>query len=84
MKFKKILRIFKKIFIKFKINYNNLRFFRKFDNILLILNVKFKRIMIYKRYSCILRKNKRNFKNFIENFENFENFKEILKKILEV
>ena len=48
LKFKKILKQIKKIFIKIKINYYNLRFLTKFDKILLILTVKFKRIMIFK------------------------------------
>ena len=40
--------------------------------------------MIFRRYYCILRKNKRNFENLYENFEKLENykiFKENLKKI---
>ena len=46
-------------------------FFRKFHKILLILEVKFKTIMMNRKFICNFRKIKRNLENSIENFENF-------------
>ena len=55
--------------------------FRKFDKILLILDVKFKTIMINMKCFCIFRKFKSNNENFIKILEKFRKFKENSKKI---
>ena len=51
-------------------------FFTKFDKILLILDVKFKTIMINMKCFCIFRKIKSNNENFIKISEKFRKFKE--------
>ena len=56
-------------------------FFRKFDKILLILDVKFKTIMINIKCFCIFRKIESNNENFIKILETVKKFKENLKKI---
>ena len=58
-------------------------FFRKFDKILLILDVKFKTIMINTKCFCIFRKIQSNNENFIKILDKFRKFKENLKKIQE-
>ena len=50
--------------------------YRKFDKILLILDVKFKTIMINMKCFCIFRKIKSNNENFIKILENIRKFKQ--------
>ena len=57
--------------------------FRKFDKILLILDVKFKTIMINMKCFCIFRKIKRTNENFIEILKSLENSKKIQEDLIE-